>query len=468
VCILRRKVLLIEDDLLDQAAWGRLIKNEKLPYDYLIVDSVEKARGMLGNNSFDVIIVDYALKDGTGLDLIEIIKDIPLIFITGVGNEGIALQAMRAGVYDYLIKDLERNYLKLLPDLIEKAINNKREKEQLSILSQAMMAIKESVFITDLNGKIQFVNKAFCQQYGYSSTEIIGADSKMLWEKEMLAEHDSGEFNHQRKDGTLFPALFSRSVVYDNSGKKVALVSVSHDDTEQREVDQAKSEFISVVSHEIRTPLTVIMALAQLLLNKEKLKVEKIRHYFSTIYEESRRLTDLVNDFLDIQRMESGEHAFKKEMIAIEEVLEEVKTFYQTDPKIKIKIEKDRKNYSAIVADFAKIKQLLTNLISNAIKYSASEKKIKIKVRVQETPGYLRITVEDKGLGIPQEAIPNLFTKFYRVDNSDHRKVGGTGLGLAICKEIVTAHQGEIGVTSQLGEGSQFFFKLPKMTKLPG
>ncbi len=591
-----KKVLLIEDDIIDQMAFERLVSDEKLQCEYEIADSVRKAKWILSEKKFDVVILDYSLGDGTAFELIEFIEDTPLIFTTGVGDEETAVKAMKAGVYDYLIKDVDRNYIKLLPSIMENAIENKRSKEQLNMLSQAMRAINDSVLMTDIHGNIHFANHAFYKTYGYSEADIIGAADTILWQDKasydeaagILFQNGAGEFYHRKKDGTVFPVFISKSSARSSKGKAGFFINISRDISESKkaeerilqerdkgqsyldiaaviivvidnkqnvqlinkkgceilgykkeqivganfiesfvvpsereryrsmfggetgipeefheyyevpiitkdgsektiawhntllkdkhgnitgvlssgeditlrmEIDRMKSEFVSTVSHEIRTPLTVILGLAQLLLSKEAMEMEKAKKYYRTMYNESKRLSDLVNDFLDIQRMESGKQVFFKENISIVDVIDDVMELYETNSTHTILVDMDQIEYPPLYADFQKIKQLFTNLISNAMKYSPEGSKIRVKVR--ENGHSVKVTVKDYGLGIPSDCIPNLFEKFYRVDNSDHRKVGGTGLGLAICKEIIDAHGGTIAVSSELGKGSEFYFTLP-------
>lgn len=464
-----KKILLVEDDCVDQIVFKRLIKDEKLNYEYCISDSVLTAKETLLYHKFDVVILDYDLGDGTAFDLMNIIKETPIIFTTGAGDEETAVKAMRSGVYDYLIKDVDKNYIKLLPSIIENAIRNKKDKEQLAMLSQAIMTINDSVYITDRDQNIKFVNSAFCRTYGYISKEIIGNKSQDLWDKEesfhsaslYLIKNGSGEFKHRRKDGSIFPVFLSRTIVNDEKRTDINTINIVTDITERVQIDKMKSEFVSTVSHEIRTPLTVMLALSQLLLTNNTLSEEKLQKYYNTMYTETKRLTNLVNDFLDIQRMESGKQILNKEKICLVDVVEEVVSLYEANETHELIVDMDKADYSPIFADAQKMVQLLTNLVSNAIKYSPESREIKIIIRELETE--IKVSVVDRGLGIPEDSIPMLFTKFYRVDNSDHRKVGGTGLGLVICKEIVKAHDGNIGVSSKLNEGSEFYFTIPKI-----
>jgi DNA-binding NtrC family response regulator len=155
----KHKILLVEDDQLDQMAFMRLVESENLPYDCTIAGSVGEARNILGAEHFDIIISDYSLGDGTAFDVLDLAGDTPVILITGAGDEEVAVKAWKAGAYDYLTKDIERNYLKAVPVTVENTIKFKKTEQQLQLLSGAIMSTADSVYITDLEGKIIFVNR---------------------------------------------------------------------------------------------------------------------------------------------------------------------------------------------------------------------------------------------------------------------------------------------------------------------
>lgn len=595
---IEKKVLLIEDDIIDQITFKKFIKDGSFDYVLTIADSVSSAKKILLKGRFDIIILDYSLGDGTAFDLLDLINDIPVIFTTGVGDEETAVRAMKAGVYDYIIKDMDCNYIKLFPLAIENALNAKKDKEHLKMLSQAIMAVNDNVYICDIDYKVQFTNNTFIENYGYTENEIIGSSSSILWDnllsyenaKKRLIKQGSGEYFHKRKDGSIFPVFISRSIIKNIKGEYRGTINIARDISERKvaeenilaerdkaqsyldiagviiimidkeqnisminkkgcevlgyekfeligknwfdyfvsndekedlkikfnrwvngdtksldyyensiitksgnvkiiawhnsilrdrnmnitgvlssgeditirmEIDKIKSEFINTVSHEIRTPLTVILGICQLLLRKDNLDTNKTKNYFNIMYNESKRLSDMVNDFLDIQRIENGRQVLKKEKMNLNDVIDETIELYMINTTHKIILDKDNTTYSPIIGDYNKLKQLMTNLVSNAIKYSPNADKVVIKVR--ETESSINVSIIDYGLGIPEKYIPNLFTKFYRVDLSEHRKIMGTGLGLALCKDIVLAHDGEIGVKSEVGIGSEFYFEIPKI-----
>jgi len=235
----RYKILLIEDDRLDQKAFMRLVKEKELPYDCTQADSVSQAQSILESERFDVLVCDYSLGDGTALDILDLVKDTPVIIVTGAGDEEVAVKAWKAGAYDYLIKDLERNYLKTVPITIENAVGHKETKERAQLLSAAIMSTDDSVYITDMDDKIIFVNRAFCETYGYEEQEVIGEDSNILYRGispktdsrnifQAFSGREVGSY-HTRKDGSEFPVSLSRSIIKDGNGNEIALVGVARD-----------------------------------------------------------------------------------------------------------------------------------------------------------------------------------------------------------------------------------------------
>jgi len=234
---------------------------------------------------------------------------------------------------------------------------------------------------------------------------------------------------------------------------------VMRDVTKETEMDRLKSELVSTVSHELRTPLSSIYGFTELMLNRD---IEESRQdrYLRTIHSETERLANLVNDFLDVQRMESGTQSYKKASVNIYTIAEETTQFYAASTKAhQITFRHEGNQLPVIEADEEKIRQLLNNLLNNAVKYSPSGGAIDVVLMTSFDQVILQ--VRDEGIGIPEQSLSRLFEKFYRVDNSDSRKIGGTGLGLAICKEIVTGHGGEIHVESVVKEGSLFTVKFP-------
>ncbi len=250
------KVLYIEDDKFEQMAFETLLKSRKLPYRYTIAGSVAQAKEALSRESFDVVLADYSLGDGTAFDLFPFVRDSPIIVVTATGDQEVAVRAMKAGAFDYLIKDPDKNFLSVLPLTIEKAMDWKRTDRQLRLLSHALMKTSDSVVIADADNRISFVNSAFERMYGYSGKEILGENSTVLGDT-----CTEGEFVHRRKGGQEIPVSLSRSVITDEKGSAAAIVLIARDVTERKRAEAEREKLIS----ELREALANVKTLSGLL-----------------------------------------------------------------------------------------------------------------------------------------------------------------------------------------------------------
>lgn len=225
---------------------------------------------------------------------------------------------------------------------------------------------------------------------------------------------------------------------------------------------EVKSQFVSVVSHELRTPLTSINgALGLLRTGAYDSNPDKARNILEIAHKNSVRLSALINDLLDLQKIESGQMTYNMDEIdlaaLVEECIESIDSFAQTYG-ISVQLAPTPANL-IVTADRDRLHQVLDNLLSNAVKFSRRGEKV--EVRLTRTRGRVRIDVQDRGIGIPANSREKVFGKFAQVDSSDRRNHGGTGLGLAIAQEIMTAHGGTIDYTSTLGEGTTFTVEFP-------
>jgi PAS domain S-box-containing protein len=240
------RIILIEDDRVAQLAFRRLMREDLPDLEATIVSSVGEAREVLRSKPFDVIVTDYLLGDGNAFEIMEMdeVRHIPIIFITGAGDEAIAVKALRLGAYDYLIKDLRGNYLKLIPATVENALERKRMEQQSRMLSLAMRDISDAVFIINAKGQIIFVNHAFVNTYGYRMEHILGKTIETLWAQALPSEQEihenpHDELLHQRSNGDVFPVLLCHSPIMDDEGLRYLDVYVARDITEKKKDAQA-------------------------------------------------------------------------------------------------------------------------------------------------------------------------------------------------------------------------------------
>lgn len=244
----------------------------------------------------------------------------------------------------------------------------------------------------------------------------------------------------------------------------IGVVTILRDITQQKEIDKLKTELVSMVAHELRSPLTSISGFSELLLDPE-LAQEQVDEYASIILNEANRLSELINKFLDISRIESGRIQPKKEPLDLTEVIQMVvgnNSYPAFQKGIEVEIH-GASRLSKIYADSGMMEQVFLNLFSNAVKYSPDNTHIDFVLK--NGTDEVIVEIHDQGYGIPEKDLPKIFDKFYRVvDNEATRGITGTGLGLNLVQQIVQMHNGRIEVESEVGKGSVFSVFLPKMS----
>lgn len=246
------------------------------------------------------------------------------------------------------------------------------------------------------------------------------------------------------------------------------------DVTREREVDRLKNEFVSIVSHELRTPLTSILGYTELLLNRE-FNPDERRQFINTVYVEAGRLSQLVEELLGVSRLEAGKVKLNRWVISLNQIVYELTTQLNTQLARHRMLIDIPPGLPPVLIDRDKIKQVIFNLLTNALKYSPNGGQITLQIieaRPEQLPAdhpagrWMRVAITDQGLGIAPEELPRIWDRFYRVDNTNTRRIGGTGLGLSITKALVELHGGRIWAESELGKGSRFTFTLPLATEL--
>jgi signal transduction histidine kinase len=254
--------------------------------------------------------------------------------------------------------------------------------------------------------------------------------------------------------------VWNRTMLQDSDGTVIGTISIGEDITERQKVERMKNEFIGIVSHELRTPLTAIqMSLGLLKTGIYAKKPEKAQRMIEIALLDTSRLVNLVNDILDLERLESGRAVLEKTVCQATDLMQQAVDGMQAIAAQQAITLTIAPTDATVWAAADTIIQTLTNLLSNAIKFSPADSTIYLRAEPQ-TDSVL-FQVSDQGRGIPDDKLETIFGRFQQVDASDAREKGGTGLGLPICRGIIERHGGKIWAESVLGEGSSFFFTLP-------
>ncbi len=338
-------------------------------------------------------------------------------------------------------------------------------------LSSILDTAAEGIISTNGAGIIESVNSAAYKIFKYQAgvlerkniSELLPQFSQLIDGSEAITLNDKGvtvETTGLNSDGTELPVELAYNSTEVN-GKKI-ITSIIRDITERKVIERRVSEFYSTVSHELRTPLTSIRGSLSLMDGGRAGELSpRAQQLVKVARSESERLIRLINDILDIKKIESGKLELRIEPIEVKELVNEsIAGIYGFAEQANVRITPQVDALGILNCDKDRVEQVLANLISNAIKFSPP--KGEIVVRVSQNPnGNWRFSVTDHGQGIAEEELHKLFGLFQQLDPSDSRRKGGTGLGLAICKALVEKHGGKIGVESKPGRGSIFWFELP-------
>ncbi|HUG37518.1 MAG TPA: ATP-binding protein, partial [Candidatus Limnocylindrales bacterium] len=340
------------------------------------------------------------------------------------------------------------------------------EKEQLRAV---LLGMVEGVLVVDRQGRVVLANRrlrelfgAWGEVIGRSALEMIrrteieqALEQAAASQEPVVLELAAGEDRDR--------AILMHAVRFPASGELLGTVAVFHDVTELRRLERVRREFVANVSHELKTPLTAIRGFAETLREKSP-DEEQRRQYLDVILRHAGRLSDLIDDLLELSRIESRQTALDRTEVAVVAVAQGI--LRDLAPRLaarRLGAELRAEGEMHALADRRALEQVLLNLLDNAIKYTDPEGRIEIRVRREGDR--IRLDVADTGIGIPESDQLRIFERFYRVDKARSRDLGGTGLGLAIVKHLVQAMGGEVSVRSRPGEGTTFTLTLPASTR---
>ena len=371
------------------------------------------------------------------------------------------------------IGDLAKVFNQISKRIKEEQDVTETERRKLATIIESMM---DGIITTDTNGKVILINTSAGDMIDASENEIlIGKDALKLLN---ISEYNSiGEIIEaedsllvsisQDEEGLLLRAEFSKILKEENgdlaqvSTELEGYIIVLYDVTDQERQERERREFVSTVSHELRTPLTTmnsyIEALEEGVLNDKELAPQ----FIDTIHKETTRMIRMVNELMQLGKMDIKEEHYDKEFIDINKLIEQISDRFELTHPEKNFIKYIPKTPIFVEGDQDKLTQVFDNIMNNAVKYSPNGKNITVRVRQNYNHNRVSISIKDEGVGIPLVHIDKIFNRFYRVDKSRQRSMGGTGLGLALAKNIVEAHKGRIWAQSREGYGSIIFVTLP-------
>ena len=371
------------------------------------------------------------------------------------------------------IGDLAKVFNQISKRIEEEQAVTETERRKLATIIESMM---DGIITTDNNGRIILINTSAEDMLGGRDDEIfIGKDALKILNiteyesiEEILEAEDSLLVNALKSDDELLlRAEISKIEKEDKedltqmSTELEGYIIVLYDVTDQERQEKERREFVSTVSHELRTPLTTMNSYIEALEEGVLEDKELAPQFIDTIHKETTRMIRMVNELMQLGKMDIKEEHYEKEFIDINKMLEQITDRFALTHPEKNFIKHIPKSPIFVEGDQDKLTQVFDNIVNNAIKYSPDGKNITVRVRQNYHHNRVSISIKDEGVGIPLVHIDKIFNRFYRVDKSRQRSMGGTGLGLALAKTIVDAHKGRIWAQSREGYGSIIFVTLP-------
>lgn len=477
------QILIVDDDEDDYLITRDLlseIEGSRFTWDW--VSDWNKALDTINAGRHDVYLIDYHIGALTGLDLIKQAREhgcsAPLILLTGQSDKNVDFEATKIGAVDYLVKG------KIDSDVLERSIRYSLEHTQVREALKASESRFRNLFDEapigyhelDAEGRITNINQTALRLLGYEMDDLKGQSiADFLIDRRASAESgqqcisfleltSSGsifEGSFRKKDGSLLPVLMEIKSLENHHGDVMGFRGTIQDNSEREAVQRLKDEFVSVLSHELRTPLTSIRASLGLLAEGIVGEMtDQAQNMLQIASRNTDRLVRLINDVLDIERIESGQITMERQICDAEDLMEQAAEAMKDLAKSSKVTLSVLAQPISIYSDPDRIVQVFTNLLGNAVKFSPEGGTVWLSVEQQEGQSIV-FKVRDEGRGVPEDKFDSIFERFKQVDSSDSRDKGGTGLGLAICKSIVEQHGGRISVESTFGEGSTFAFTLP-------
>lgn len=521
--IINPAIVIIDDNEDDRDMYIRYLKQlSENHYAYIEASGGEEGIEAVKDKEADCVLLDYSLPGQNGIEVMKKIREIrhflPVIILTGYGNEAIAVQAMREGAFNYLPKS------RINPEMLLRAVRSAidhgkmerqiheqkmqiiQQKQELANFGHLMRAVLDSsahmIVAINLKGIVTLFNPAAEQGLGYHAEEVIGKQTPLIWHdaEEMTARvetvreelqttvaiedlslftakvlaqgKDSQEWTLVHKDGKKFPAIMTITPLYEDGHVLAGFLAVLEDISEQKEADEFKRQlivklmesntelerFAYVASHDMQEPLRMVASFGKLIAEEYHSKLDADgQQYIGLITESAQRMQNMIHDLLEYAR--AGHDNSRPTSVDLEKELEHVLV------NLTLVIEE---NNAVITHDPLpelqgnpiQIMRLLQNIINNAMKYQPPGNVPEVHISSEDRGTHWGITIRDNGIGVREEDQARIFEPFKRLHSWDQYQ--GSGVGLAVCKKIVENHGGKIWLVSEYGKGSSFCFTLAK------
>ncbi len=489
------RVLLVDDDEDDYVITRDLLSEiEGRCFELEWEATYDGAIEAIERHQHDVYLLDYRLGERNGLELLREALDnggrAPMILLTGQGDREIDVEAMRAGAADYLVKG------QIGASIMERSIRYAIERARLVAGLEAQVAARtaeiqaeketsetilrsvgDAIVMSDLEMRIRFVNAAFTSLTGYPAEEVVGKRiehflARKLPEQELQSlqltlskgEVWRREVTMRRKDSRTYDAALTICPVREANGQLIGYVSSHHDISRLKELDRARSQFITSISHELRTPITNLKLYTDLLRRAKQL--EKTEQYLQILEDQTSRLSALIQDILEMTTIDSGDAMAAWENIQLSMVVTAAVNRHHNQAKaldVTLTTGPLPPNLPMVKGDPKRLAQALSELVENAVLFTPACGRVAVETAIIEETDHdwVTIAVHDTGPGITQDEQAHVFDRFFRGSLAQSGHVPGTGLGLSKVKEIMGAHGGRVTVESEVGRGSTFTLWLP-------
>jgi two-component system phosphate regulon sensor histidine kinase PhoR len=473
-------ILVVDDEERVREGCRKVLAREG--YEVSIAECGDSGLKMIERQHYDIILLDLMMPSLSGFDVLAHVKglhpDSLVIVISGYATLENSIEAMKRGAFDFIPKPFSPEQLRVL---IKKAIEYNRAMQDIADEKSRMRVLinrlTDGVMATDSRKRVLLANPAFLRMLGCHEVQAVGRlvgevihhdqieqliDKALAISGKELVELTE-EISCEVEAGQPGPILSARCLPYiDRAGRNVGTITVLHDITTLKRMDQIKSDFVSMVSHEIRSPLNSVLAQMKVVLDGLAGKVtKKQQEILGRASEKITSLLSMSSELLDLARIESGLISQEKEQLNLSDILKDQVAFHGAKAqakKISLELE-PLPELAPVFVERRNMEEVFSNLISNAISYTPEGGKVTVAAAMEN--GYLRATVRDNGIGMAPEELGQIFKPFYRIKSDQTRLIIGTGLGLAIVKSIVEAHNGFIRVESEPDQGSAFHVYIP-------